>query len=367
MRALWKGSVAFGLVNVPIKMYAATEDHDVRFHQVHAEDGGRIRMKRECEVCGKQLSYSEIAKGYEDASGQRIIIEPEDLDGLPVASGRDIDVVEFVPSDQIDPILFDRTYYLEPEGRAAKPYVLLREALASTDRTALVKVAIRQRTQLACLRVRDGVLVLQTMKWPDEVREADFPFLDEEPAIRPQELKMAESLVETMTGDFEPGEYTDEYREAMLEMLDAKLSGGEGVVAPAPTESADTGQVVDLMAALRESVARSQAIKGAGADPSEEAEIPASPKAAPKKRAPRKTTSAGKGSSSGTASSDDGAGPDGADSDAQKTVADSDSESAAAKSTASKSTAAKTTAKPAVKKSTARKTAAPKATTPKSA
>jgi DNA end-binding protein Ku len=268
MRALWKGAVAFGLVNVPVKMYAATEDHDVRFHQVHAEDGGRIRMKRECEVCGRQLSYSEIAKGYEDASGQRIIMDPDELDAVATPGGKDIDVVEFVPSEQIDPILFDRTYYLEPEGRAAKPYVLLREALASTDRTALVKVAIRQRTQLACLRVRDGVLVLQTMKWPDEVRPADFAFLDDEPSVRPQELQMAESLVESMSGEFDPAEYTDEYRTALLALIDSKLEGGEGIPAPAAVESPDTGQVVDLMAALRESVARSQAARDAGGDDS---------------------------------------------------------------------------------------------------
>ena len=259
---MWKGAVAFGLVNVPVKMYAATEDHDVRFHQVHAEDGGRVRMKRECEVCGKQVPYSDIAKGYEDASGQRIVMDPAELDDLRVSGGKDIDVVEFVPTEQIDPILFDRTYYLEPDGRATKPYVLLREALESTDRTAVVKIAIRQRTQLACLRVREGVLVLQTMLWPDEVREAQFDFLDDEPQVRPQELKMAESLVESMAGDFDPGEYHDDYREALLALIDSKLEGGEGISVPAAVESPDTGQVVDLMAALRESVARSQAARG---------------------------------------------------------------------------------------------------------
>ncbi len=265
MRALWKGAVAFGLVNVPVKMYAATEDHDVRFHQVHAEDGGRIRMKRECEVCHQQVSYSEIAKGYEDPSGQRIIMEADDLDALPVPGGKDIDVVEFVPSDQIDPILFDRTYYLEPEGRAIKPYVLLREALESTERTALVKVAIRQRTQLACLRVREGVLVLQTMKWPDEIRAADFDFLSDEPDVRPQELQMARSLVESMAGDFDPAEYTDDYREALLALINDKLEGGQGIAVPAAAQAEDGGQVVDLMAALRESVARSQAARGGDA------------------------------------------------------------------------------------------------------
>jgi DNA end-binding protein Ku len=263
MRALWKGSIAFGLVNVPVKMYAATEDHDVRFHQVHAKDGGRIRMKRQCEVCGEQLSFSEIAKGYEDASGQRLIIDPEDLESLPVPGGRDIDVVEFVPNEQIDPILFDRCYYLEPESRAVKPYVLLREALAETERTALVKVAIRQRTQLACLRIRDDVVVLQTMKWPDEIRAARFEFLDNDVEVRRQELDMAESLIETMSGDFDPEEYTDDYREALLALIDAKLAGGKGIEVPEVSETEDSGQVVDLMAALRESVARSQAKRSA--------------------------------------------------------------------------------------------------------
>ena len=286
MRALWKGSVSFGLVNVPVKMYAATEDHDVRFHQVHAEDGGRIRMKRECEVCGRQIPYSDIAKGYEDPSGQRLILEPGELEDLRVPGGKDIDVVEFVPSDQVDPILFDRTYYLEPDGRATKPYVLLRDALDSTDRTALVKVAIRQRTQLGCLRVRDGVLVLQTMRWPDEVRSADFDFLDSEPEIREQELQMARSLVETMAGDFDPDEYHDDYRAAVLEMLDRKLAGGEGVAVAESDEPTDTGQVVDLMAALRESVARSKAARGDGPAPTERA--PSSRRVATK--APTKST-----------------------------------------------------------------------------
>jgi DNA end-binding protein Ku len=297
MRALWKGSVAFGLVNVPVKLYAATEDHDVRFHQVHAEDGGRIRLKRECEVCHRQLSYSEIAKGYEDASGKRIIIDPEDFENLPVPGGRDIDVVEFVPAEQIDPVLFDRTYYLEPDARSAKAYVLLREALRSTDRMAIVKVAIRQRTQLACLRIREGVLVLQTMIWPDEVREPDFDFLDNEPEVRKQELAMAESLIETMATDFQPEEFHDDYREALLAMIDAKLAGGEGIQVPAASEAAEPGQVVDLMAALRESVARSQAARtgqdGSGdskrASGNGEAEVDVTD-AEPKPRATKKTT-----------------------------------------------------------------------------
>ena len=209
---MWTGSLAFGLVNVPVKMYTATEDHAVRFHQVHLKDGGRIRMKRVCSVCGEEVAFKDIGKGWEDASGQRIVLDSEDLEELPVGPKKEIDVLEFVPADQVDPILFDNTYYLEPDGRALKPYVLLRQALESTERMAIVKVAIRQRTQLAALRVREDVLVLQTMLWPDEVREADFEFLGEKVEVRPQELQMAKSLIENLSGDFEPEQFTDEYR-----------------------------------------------------------------------------------------------------------------------------------------------------------
>jgi len=289
MRALWKGSVSFGLVNVPVKMYAATEDHDIRFHQIHAQDGGRVRMKRECEVCGERVAYSDIAKGYEDSSGHRLVIEAEDLESLPVAGGRDIDVVEFVPNEQIDPILFDKCYYLEPDPKAVKPYVLLREALAETERTALVKVAIRQRTQLACLRIRDDVLVLQTMLWPDEIRSARFEFLDNDVEVRRQELAMAESLIESMTGDFDPSEYTDEYRDALQLLIDAKLAGGKGIEAPTVVAGEDSGQVVDLMAALRESVARSQAKRDGE---KEETAPAAAKKPARKKAAPKAVVAA---------------------------------------------------------------------------
>jgi DNA end-binding protein Ku len=278
---MWTGSLAFGLVNVPVKMYTATEDHAVRFHQVHLKDGGRIRMKRVCSVCGEEVAFKDIGKGWEDASGQRIVLDAEDLEELPVGPKKEIDVLEFVPADQVDPILFDNTYYLEPDGRALKPYVLLRQALESTERMAIVKVAIRQRTQLAALRVREDVLVLQTMLWPDEVREADFDFLGEKVEVRPQELTMAKSLIENLSGDFEPAQYTDEYREAILKLIDAKLSGGEGITVEGEEEAADAGAVVDLMAALQASVARTKK-----AEPEPEAAKPV------RKRAPAKKTAA---------------------------------------------------------------------------
>ena len=164
MRAMWKGSVAFGLVNVPIKLYTATEDHDVRFHQVHAEDGGRVKMLRTCSVDGKPLEMKDLSKAYETDTGRVVIMEESDFEGLPVPGVKEIEVLEFVPSEQVDPMLLDRSYYLEPETRALKPYVLLREALEQTERTAIVRVVLRTKTQLGALRVRDDVLVLRTEK-----------------------------------------------------------------------------------------------------------------------------------------------------------------------------------------------------------
>lgn len=296
MRSMWKGSVAFGLVNVPVKLYAATEDHDVRFHQVHAADGGRIKMVRTCSVDGQPVAYSDLAKAYETPSGEVVMMDESDFEQLPVAGKREIDVLEFVPSDQVDPVLFDRSYYLEPEARALKPYVLLREALRTTDRTALVRVVLRQKSQLAALRVRDDVILLQTMLWPDEVRQPSFDVLESEVEIRPQELTMAASLIDSLSGDFDPDEFHDEYREALLAVIDRKLAGGAGVPAEVAAAGEDSGDgiVVDLMAALRESVERTK--QGRDRDDTEvaeapvaEAAAPARAKAAPKKAAaPRK-------------------------------------------------------------------------------
>ena len=172
MRSIWKGSISFGLVNVPVKVYSATESHDVSLHQVHEKDGGRIRYQRKCEVCGKVVAYEDITKAYDDGTNTVVLTE-EELKSLPAESNHEIDVVEFVPADQIDPIRLDKAYYLEPDARALKPYTLLRRALEETDRSAVVQFALRQKTRLAVLRVKDKALVLQTMLWDDEVREAD--------------------------------------------------------------------------------------------------------------------------------------------------------------------------------------------------
>ncbi|ALL74694.1 DNA repair protein [Pseudonocardia sp. EC080610-09] len=255
MRAIWSGAVSFGLVSVPIKVYSATSNHDVRFHQVHGEDGGRIRYKRTCEVCGEEVSYADIVKGFETPEGELITLDENDLASLPVATGHEIDVIEFVPNEQIDPMLFDKSYYLEPETKAAKPYALLREALNETDRTAVVKVALRQRETLALLRVRDKAIVLQTLIWPDEVRTPDFDILESDVELRPQELQMASSLVESMGADFDASEFHDEYRDAMVDLIEAKKSDGDARPAPA-AERADDGadSMSDLLSALQASV-----------------------------------------------------------------------------------------------------------------
>lgn len=260
MRAIWKGAVSFGLVNVPVKLFAATQEHDIRFHQVHRADGGRIRMRRVCSVCGEEVAYDQLARGFESPDGRLVVLDDEDFVNLPLATGKEIDVVEFVPSDQVDPILLNRTYYLEPEVRAVKPYALLREALVATDRMAVVKVALRQRESMAVLRVRDGVIVLQSLLWPDEVRTARFDTLDGEVELRPQELAMAESLVESLTADFEPDRFEDRYATALTAMVEAKLAGAP----PAPTPgTAPAGtEMVDLLTALQHSVERARAARG---------------------------------------------------------------------------------------------------------
>ena len=262
MRSIWKGAISFGLVTIPVKLYAATQENDVSFHQVHREDGGRVRYQRVCSVDGQEVSYGDIAKGYELPSGETVVLSDSDFADLPLTTSRTIDVLQFVPLEQVDPIFFAKSYYLEPDKTGTKPYVLLREALEKSGKVALVKVALRQRESLATLRVRDGVFVLEVMLWPDEIRTPDFGFTDEDVAVRPQELAMAASLIDSLTGDFDPAQYTDGYRAALEALIEAKIQGHE-VVAPT-AEQPTTGTVVDLMAALRASV---DAARRGGSDP----------------------------------------------------------------------------------------------------
>jgi len=255
MRSIWKGSLSFGLVNVPVKLYSATEDHDVPLHQVHDKDGGRIRYKRVCEIDGETVDYEHIQKAYVDGD-QTVILTDEDFASLPVERSRDIDVVEFVPTEQIDPIMFEKSYYLSPDSKSTKAYVLLMRTLEESDRTAIVKFALRQKTRLAALRVRDGVLMLQTLLWDDEVREARFPELDETPRISESELTMSKQLVESFASDFTPEKFTDEYQEQLRTLVEAKLEQGDALDTEATfgRETEEGGEVLDLMEALKRSV-----------------------------------------------------------------------------------------------------------------
>ncbi|MEU7859051.1 Ku protein [Nonomuraea sp. NPDC049141] len=286
MRSIWKGAISFGLVTIPVKLYSATDQKDVTFHQVHREDGGRIRYKRVCTLDGEEVPYADIAKGYELATGEIVVLTDEDFEDLPLSTSRRIDVLQFAPAEQIDPIYFAKSYYLEPDAQGAKPYVLLRNALESSGQVAVVKVALRQRESLATLRVRDGVFVLETMYWPDEIRVPDFGFLEEDIEVRAQELKMAESLITTMEADFDATEYHDAYREALQQVIEAKVEGKEVVAPPAGEEEA--GPAVDLMAALRASVdAAKRERSGAAAKPKKTAKESKDEgeKAAPKRKA----------------------------------------------------------------------------------
>jgi DNA end-binding protein Ku len=293
MRAIWKGAVSFGLVSVPVKLYSATESHDVSFRQVHAKDGGRIKYQRVCSVDGEEVAYADIAKGYETEDGEMVILTDDDLAELPSTSSREISVEKFVPSEQIDPMMFEKSYYLEPEKSGAKPYALLRQALLDADRMAVVTVALRQRTTVAVLRVRDDVIVLQTMMWPDEIRQPDFNIDGGD--VKPAEVKMANMLVETLAGDFDASEYEDDYAEAVESLVKAKIEGGE--VKRTETSTKTSGEVVDLLAALQRSVDAAKTARGEDAEPEEEkADEPAKKAPAKKaaKKAPAKKTAAKK-------------------------------------------------------------------------
>jgi DNA end-binding protein Ku len=298
MRSIWKGSVSFGLVSIGVKLYSATEERDVSFHQVRRSDGARIRYKRVAESDGEEVAYADIAKGYQLPSGETVVLTDEDFADLPLPSARVVDVLQFVPVDQIDPIYFNKSYYLEPEKTAVKPYLLLRDALEESETAGLVKVAIRNREQLATLRVRDGVIVLETMIWPDEVREPDFAFLGEDVELRPQEQKMARSLLESMAGDFDPSEYTDNYREALESVISAKVEGRE--VVEVEEAQPNAGNVVDLMSALRASVDAAKKSRGEAPAKKPAAKRPAAKKT-PAKKAPAKKTAAKKPAAKKTA------------------------------------------------------------------
>src|ERR1700691_3594762 len=279
MRSIWAGAISFGMVVIPVKLYAATEQRDVAFRQVHREDGGRIQFRRVCSLDGQEVPYSDVAKGYELATGDVVVLTDEDLKDLPLATAKRIDVLHFSPAGQLDSILANKAYYLEPEPAGVRAYALFRDALERSGRVAVGNVAIRQPGALAAPRVREGVLVLETLLWPDEVRAPDFKFLDENVDVRSQELKMAASLIDTMTEDFDPSLYKDTYREALEALVQAKIEGNE-VVRPAgaAVPAGTTGGPADLTETLRASVAAAKANRAKDGAKDEDAAPPPSPK-----------------------------------------------------------------------------------------
>ncbi|HZD72066.1 MAG TPA: Ku protein [Actinomycetes bacterium] len=257
MKTIWKGAISFGLVTIPVKVYGATEEKTLHFNQLHATDGGRIRYKRVCSACGQEVAYQDIVKGYEYEKDHYVTLSDEELEALPVPTARSIEIERFVESDQIDPIYFQRSYYLVPDGTGVKAYHLLREAIGDDGKVALAKVAFREKEHLATVRLRDNVLVLETMYWPDEIRAARFDELDEEVQLRPQEIRMARSLIDSLTDDFHPDEFHDEYRAALEDVIAKKVQGEEVTFA----EEAEPSKVVDLMEALRASVEAAKSSK----------------------------------------------------------------------------------------------------------
>jgi DNA end-binding protein Ku len=289
MRSIWKGSIAFGLVNVPVKVYSATEDHDIKFHQVHAKDNGRIRYQRVCELDGEVVEYRDIARAFESDDGQTVVITDDDLSNLPEERSREIEVLEFVPASDVDPMLFDRSYFLEPDSKSSKSYVLLAKTLAETDRMAIVHFTLRNKTRLAALRVKDfgkrDVMVVHTLLWPDEIRDPDFPVLDKKVEVKPAELKMAGQVVESMAEEFNPDRYHDDYQEQLHELIEAKLEGGEAFTTEEqqPKDLDETEDVSDLLAKLEASV------KSRSGDGKAPAKKPTAKKAPAKKTAKKST------------------------------------------------------------------------------
>lgn len=310
MRSIWKGDLSFGLVNVPVKVYSATESHDRKSYQVDSSDGTRIRYRRVREGTDTEVDYSDIANAYESESGETVILTKDDLATLPVQKSPEISILEFVPAEQVDPIYFDKPYYLEPSSKSPKAYVLLAKALEETDRLAIASFTLRNRTRVAALRVVDGVMTLQTLLWPDEVRKPDFGFLDEDTEIRDQELKMAASLIESMASDYDPSEFEDRYQEELSKLIEAKAEGSEAFPESDEEKPEDEdSEVADLLAALRASVKdRGSSDDGSDEEKSTAKKAPAkkAAKKAPAKKAAAKKTTAKKTALKSGSSSDSG-------------------------------------------------------------
>jgi DNA end-binding protein Ku len=248
-RSIWNGVVSFGMVSIPVKLYTATESKDISFNQLHKKCGSRMKQLRWCPVCDREVEWDEVSRGYEYAKDEYVVLTEDDFSKLPLPSKHTIDLAGFVKADAIDPIYYEKSYYLEPDEVGLKPFVLLMRALQKKGLTAVAKLAIRNKERLCALRAYDGTLMLETLYYPDEVRVqkgADLPSIK----VSEKELGMAFSLIDLMLEDFKPGEYKDSYRDALMEIINAKLQGSQIIEAPAPPK----GKVVDLMSALKASV-----------------------------------------------------------------------------------------------------------------
>lgn len=259
-RSIWKGAITFGLITIPVGLYTAVEEKDFRFNQLHGKDNGRIKYKRVCSVCDEEVSFDEIVKGYEFEKGNYVVFTEEEMDAIPADSIKAIDVVSFVPLEEIDPVYFQKPYYVAPEPSGVKAYKLLEKAMHDSGRIGIAKVTLREKERLATLRVRDGIFILETMNWPDEIRVPEFPELDKNVEIRPQELAMAKSLIENLSDNFQPDEFHDTYRERLEAAVEAKIEGQQ--VAIEPTK--EPTQILDLMEALKASVEATKAKAKAG-------------------------------------------------------------------------------------------------------
>jgi DNA end-binding protein Ku len=251
-RPIWSGTISFGLVNVPVRMYSATESKELRFHFLHREDLAPIGYEKVRKDTGEPVSPDDIVRGFEIEKGRYVPIEDEDLDRLDIELTRSIDICDFVSLEEIDPIYFRKAYYVGPQDGAEKPYRLLVRALEETGRVGIAKVVIRNKQHLAAVRAHEGTLVLETMYYADEIREPES--VDGKSQLRKEEVEMAKSLVENLSDAFKPDKYDDTYRKELMDLIRAKAKGQK---LPEPQEDED-GEVVDLMAALRESVEKTK-------------------------------------------------------------------------------------------------------------
>ncbi|WP_328961681.1 Ku protein [Streptomyces virginiae] len=373
MRSIWNGAISFGLVSIPIKLVNATESHSISFRQIHVNDGGRVRYRKVCELDGEEVPSAEIGKGYEEADGSIVPITDEDLAQLPLATAKTIEIMSFVPAEEIDPLQMDAAYYLAANGAtAAKPYTLLREALKRSRKVAIAKYALRGRERLGMLRVVDDVIAMHGLLWPDEIRAPEGVAPEADVTVRDAELDLADALMATL-GDVEMASLHDDYREAVEALIVAKSAGAfeptEAVVEPAG------GQVIDLMAALEKSVRAAKASRGeadGGGKGEGDGEVKA--EVTPIRRKAR--AGAGAGTGTGAAAPKAVGGKKSTAASAKKTAASAGTKkktttAAGGKSTAGKSTSrtAKTTAKSTAKTAAAKKTgtaaAAKKTATPR--